>query len=90
MKNTDQAHHNWNQLSTVVGCGVGPETLSCMREVPWEKIINAIKAGNYSFTPVPDNRTFFSDYTVRAREGRHARLVRDPRSGPALPSIMTN
>lgn len=80
IENTDTAHHNWNQLSTDLGCGSGPASLSCIREVPFEDIIDAMTDGGYSFTPVFDNRTFFSDYADRAKRGKQAHLVRGPSS----------
>lgn len=48
-----------------------------MREAPFHDIIDAMTKGGYSFTPVFDNRTFFSDYAERARSGKQAHLVRD-------------
>ncbi|KAL4778393.1 Alpha/Beta hydrolase protein [Aspergillus varians] len=74
ISNTDQNNTNWNGLSTAVGCGSGPESLSCMSDVPFESIIDAMITGSYSFTPVFDNRTMFSDYADRAGAGRQARL----------------
>ncbi|KAL4917341.1 Alpha/Beta hydrolase protein [Aspergillus aurantiobrunneus] len=74
IENTDQAHRNWNQLSTAVGCGSGTQSLPCMRQAPFEKIVGAVASGSYSFTPVADNRTFFSDYVTSARSRRQARL----------------
>ncbi|BCS19734.1 uncharacterized protein APUU_20166A [Aspergillus puulaauensis] len=74
IENTDTAHRNWNQLSTDLGCGSGAASLSCIREVPFEDIIDAMTEGGYSFTPVFDNRTFFSDYADRAKRGKQAHL----------------
>lgn len=48
-----------------------------MRDAPFEDIIDAMTEGGYSFTPVFDNRTFFSDYADRAKRGKQAHLVSD-------------
>ncbi|KAL4733645.1 Alpha/Beta hydrolase protein [Aspergillus similis] len=72
--NADTAHANWNHLSTAVGCGAGERSLACMRRVPFSRILDALSNGSYTFTPVVDNRTVFSDYTARAKDGGLARL----------------
>ncbi|KAL2870549.1 Alpha/Beta hydrolase protein [Aspergillus lucknowensis] len=70
----DPTESDWNALSAAVGCGTGPESLSCMREVPFKIILDEMDAGNYNFAPIPDNRTFFSDPAARARDGGLAKL----------------
>ncbi|KAL4815008.1 Alpha/Beta hydrolase protein [Aspergillus spinulosporus] len=72
--NADTAHANWNRLSTAVGCGAGDGSLACMRKIPFPRILDALSNGSYTFTPVVDNRTVFSDYTARAKGGGLARL----------------
>ncbi|KAL4762135.1 Alpha/Beta hydrolase protein [Aspergillus foveolatus] len=72
--NADTAHASWNRLSTAVGCGAGDGSLACMRSVPFPRILDALSNGSYTFTPVVDNRTVFSDYIARAKDGGLARL----------------
>ncbi|KAL4807439.1 Alpha/Beta hydrolase protein [Aspergillus unguis] len=72
--NTDTAHSNWNALARSLDCGSGPDSLDCMRSLPFDKIIQGMNNGSYTFTPVVDNRTVFADYPARAEEGNLSKL----------------
>ncbi|KAL2702622.1 hypothetical protein AAEP93_006920 [Penicillium crustosum] len=67
-------HQSWNELSTVLGCGVGAESFQCMRQVPMTKIVETRANGSYSFYPIVDNVLVFSDYAARAKMGKLAQL----------------
>jgi cholinesterase len=76
---------NWYQLSASVGCGSSGDTLSCMRQQPWETISKAVSKVAPSpggspvrstppFYPMVDGRIIFSDYLSLASSGSFAKL----------------
>ncbi|KAL4931788.1 Alpha/Beta hydrolase protein [Aspergillus undulatus] len=76
IQNTDHAHQSWNNLSNATGCGSGEQSLDCMREVPWQDVIDELANGSPSrnFAPVADNKTFFFNPADQAGRGELARL----------------
>lgn len=75
MNNQDTEQQSWRNLSRAFGCDLGSGNLDCMRNVPFEKILDEVSSGPYLFSPIPDNVTVFNDYESRAKEGRIAKLV---------------
>ena len=68
----------WFNVSTKLGCGgreLGEKTLPCMKEKPWQAIMDALRPtngtlpiyGSGKFGPVVDNKTVFSDYATRRK-----------------------
>ncbi|PQE28217.1 Carboxylesterase type B protein [Rutstroemia sp. NJR-2017a BBW] len=72
----------WKQLSSIVGCGNGTD-VKCMQDLPFQTILNGIKKVPYAptkalarpqFQPTIDEKIVFSDYELRAAQGRFAKL----------------
>ncbi|KAF2398122.1 alpha/beta-hydrolase [Trichodelitschia bisporula] len=68
----------WFELSTRLGCGgsaAANKTVECVRGKTWRQVLDGMgTAGGtrrlLSFVPVVDEKVYFSDYDVRAKEGR--------------------
>lgn len=80
----DTSQSNFTFLAGLVGCGGLNATaeLSCVRNVSAESLENALSYYSIngtkpaiSFTPFPDNKTAFSNFTDRAVRGLNAKLV---------------
>ena len=85
----DTTHSNFSFVASQLGCdGLNASAkLTCMRDVPVDKIVNFISRYNatppISFAPVPDEKLVFSNYTQRYEIGALARL-------PAIYSTCSN
>jgi acetylcholinesterase len=79
----DYSGSNFSYVAGQVGCGnlSASSELSCMRNVPIATLENALASDGTSrttrlkFEPLPDNITYFSNYTARGLAGMFANLV---------------
>lgn len=84
-------YYRWGNLTEKVGCataGTEKQKLECMQMLPWEKIVDGMKAldsCNGAFGPRVDGKVIFSikEYKKRAENGLFAKLV-------SLPSFLVN
>ncbi|WYZ38115.1 hypothetical protein EsH8_III_000029 [Colletotrichum jinshuiense] len=63
---TDEA---WAGLSAAVGCGNATESFDCMRDVPAQKLIDAMREYRITFGPQVDNATVLSNPGELWRKG---------------------
>lgn len=79
-------YYHWGNLTEKVGCataGTEKQKLECMQALPWEKIVNGMKAFDPcskawgAFAPRVDGKIIFSvdEYKKRAEKGLFAKLV---------------
>jgi acetylcholinesterase len=79
----DYSGSNFTYVAGQVGCGnlSASDELSCMRKVPITTLENALASDGTSrttrlkFEPIPDNITYFSNYTARGLAKQFANLV---------------
>lgn len=78
---TDYSQSNFTNLAGLVNCSQSDAAarLACMRKVPAVTLENALSLYNstpaFTFTPVYDNKTAFSNTTDRAARGLVAKIV---------------
>lgn len=74
----DPHHTNFTSAAKNLGCDFPNDPkaeLQCFQNVPATQIVNFIGgSSDYSFTPVVDNTTVFSDYPARAAAGKIANI----------------
>ncbi|KAG5352140.1 hypothetical protein C0989_003557 [Termitomyces sp. Mn162] len=59
---------------SVVGYMADDAQLTCMKQIPFERLENVVVAAGTNFRPQPDGATFFSDTPARAAAGTFLRV----------------
>ncbi|KAG9195562.1 hypothetical protein G6011_00683 [Alternaria panax] len=85
MNSPERQRSNWDNITSLVGCGSSNDTLVCMRRQPWETLSKAVTKiapspggspvrSTPPFYPLVDNETVFGDYLSRSASGDFAKL----------------